>query len=482
MSNGFLGTSISLGAFPRFRVPNPAGGQIVAASRYDGGNLGIPGDVTGTVGRVVIVGAGIAGLAAANALTHAGVECVVLEARDRVGGRLHTVDVAGWPVDMGGSWIHFPGGNPLSDLADQAGIGRRPGDPLGELVAFDCAERRRLTASEWSDSLALQYEAFPEAQHTLLEQLGAGASMADAIDAFLAGTQLDGGASQRARQALRAVIEAEGADACDEQSLRWMWNELEYDGDYFGDLPDGGYASVIGALAQGVDVRFGEAVNDVILKPDGVSVRTGSGVIDASHAVVTVPLGVLKQGRPAFTPSLPAERIQAMERLGFGLFEKVALAFERPFWRDAGAGHLVLFPPDRNEPAVWVLGLDGFGGGPILLAMIFHTSARRVLDGGAAGWLLDLLRQALGPGIPAPTAAAVSSWGSDPWSGGAYSHIRPGGSAADADLLGMPIGGRLCFAGEHTQSARLVYADGAFSSGIREAKRLLRSPTVLLGP
>jgi polyamine oxidase len=452
----------------------------VDAGYYDAGSPETPGDITGTVRRVVVVGAGIAGLAAANALAHAGVECVVLEARDRVGGRLHTVDVAGWPVDMGGSWIHFPAGNPLSAMADQAGIGRRPGSPLAELAAFDCAERRRLTAREWSDSLSLQYEAFPDAQDMLLQRLGAGASMADAIEAFLAGTELRGAARLRAGQALRAVIEAESADACEEQSLRWMWNELEYEGDYFGDLPDGGYASVVGALAHGVDVRLRDAVHEVTLQPDGVSVHAGSGVIEASHAIITVPLGVLKQGRPRFDPPLPADRVQAIERLGFGRFEKVAMAFERPFWRAASAGHLVLFPPDRNEPAVWVIGLDGFGGGPILLAMIFHTSAHRVLDGGAAEWLLDLLRRALGPDIPTPTEIAVSSWGDDPWSGGAYSHVRPGGSAADADLLGMPVAGRLCFAGEHTQSARLVYTDGAFCSGIREAKRLLRSPSVRL--
>jgi polyamine oxidase len=447
---------------------------------YDGGSSEVPGGLTGTLGRVVVVGAGIAGLAAAHALTNAGVDCVVLEARDRAGGRLHTIQMAGWPVDMGGSWIHFPGGNPLSEVADQAGIERRPGSPLGELVAFDCAERRRLTDDEWSDSLALQYEAFPDAQDLLLTQLGTGASMAAAVDAFLAGTELKGAERRRAQQALRAVIEAESASACDEQSLRWMWNELEYEGDYFGDLPAGGYASLVAALARGVDIRFGEAVHDVAVKPDGVSLRTESGPIEASHTVVTVPLGVLKQGRPRFEPPLPPERVQAMERLGFGLFEKIALAFERPFWRDAGAGHLVLFPPDQHEPAVWILGLDAFGGPPILLAMIFHSSAHRVLGGQGPDWLLGLLRQALGSNIPAPTEIAVSSWGSDPWSGGAYSHVRPGGSAADADLLGQPIGGRLCFAGEHTQSTRLVYADGAFSSGIREAKRLLRSPAVPL--
>jgi monoamine oxidase len=75
----------------------------------------------------------------------------------------------------------------------------------------------------------------------------------------------------------------------------------------------------------------------------------------------------------------------------------------------------------------------------------------------------------------------VSSWASDPYSGGGYTHIPPGSSPADADLLGEPIGGRLMFAGEHTQSARMAYADGAMTSGIREAKRLLGQRSVHLG-
>ncbi len=78
--------------------------------------------------------------------------------------------------------------------------------------------------------------------------------------------------------------------------------------------------------------------------------------------------------------------------------------------------------------------------------------------------------------------AAVTGWANDPYSGGAYTHIPPGGRPADVDLLGEPLHGRLLFAGEHTQSARLAYADGAMTSGIREAKRLLGQPSVRLGP
>jgi monoamine oxidase len=76
----------------------------------------------------------------------------------------------------------------------------------------------------------------------------------------------------------------------------------------------------------------------------------------------------------------------------------------------------------------------------------------------------------------------VTAGADDPCSGGAYTHIPPGAAPADADLLGEPVGGRLLFAGEHTQSARMAYADGAMTSGIREAKRLLGQPDVRLGP
>ena len=85
----------------------------LTAEGFDDGRREVPAGVAEPVERVVVVGAGIAGLTVANALAHGGVECVVLEARDRIGGRLHTVDLAGSPVDLGGSWIHTPAGNPM---------------------------------------------------------------------------------------------------------------------------------------------------------------------------------------------------------------------------------------------------------------------------------------------------------------------------------------------------------------------------------
>ena len=458
----------------------------MTAERFDDRRSDVPAGVSGPVERVVVVGAGIAGLTAANALAHGGVECVVLEARDRIGGRLHTVDLAGSPLDLGGSWIHMPGGNPMRAFADLVGVPCHAADPVPAIVGFDCGEGRRLPATEAEAVLGLYTEAFPAAAGQLAAELGPDASAAGGIEAFVAGAGLAPGPARRARQMLYGAVEAEAADLAERQSLRWMWNEFEYDGNYFGDMPDGGYRRLVEAMATGIDVRLGVEVTEVALAAGGVRVRGADGASEeGSHVVVTVPLGVLKRGAPRFSPALPPDRLAAIGRLGFGRFEKVALRFDEPFWRAEGFPHMMVFPRDPGEWMVWVMGLDAFGAGPVLVFFVFHSAAGRVLDQGrddAVRWALGMLAEAIGRPCPEPVAVTVTSWGADPYAGGAYTHIPPEASPADADLLGEPVGGRLLFAGEHTQSARLAYADGALTSGIREAKRLLSRSSVHIGP
>lgn len=456
------------------------------AGRYDDGSSDVPGGLVGPVERVVIVGAGIAGLTTASALVGAGVECVVLEARDRLGGRLHTIDLGGSTVDLGGSWIHHPVGNPLRAFADQVGVTCRPGDPSPDVVAYDCREGRRLSGQEFDELMTLQYETFPLARDRLVTELGPTASMGEAIQVFLDRAGLEGASARRATQMLRAGIEAESTNVPERQSLAWMWNEIEYEGGFFGDLPVGGYRTLIEKMAAGVDVRLGVEVEGVHVTDNGVTVRTAAGPAEeGSHAVVTVPLGVLKRGAPRFTPPLPADRRSAIDRLGFGRYEKIAMSFREPFWRAAGLPHLAVFPADPAEGTVWVLGQDAFGEGPVLVAYVFHSATDRVLDAtpdAAAAWILGMYADAIGHACPEPLEVRTSSWGTDPHSFGSWTHITPEARPADVDLLGEPLFGRLQFAGEHTQSARLVYVDGAMASGIREAKRLLQARDVGLGP
>jgi polyamine oxidase len=462
------------------------GVACLAVMTYDDGRTDVPDGVIRPVERVVVVGAGIAGLTVANALAHAGVECVVLEARDRIGGRLHTIDLAGTPVDMGGTWIHHPVGNPLSVFAEQVGVACRNGDPLPGLGGYDCDEGRRLSTDEVAASLTMQFEAFPEALDRLRLELGPDASVAEAIDLFVSGAGLAPDRARRERQALRAMIEADAADLSERHSLQWLWNEIEYEGDLFGDLPVGGYRTLVDAMATGLDVRFGVDVVEVALSASGARVRGSDGAAeDASHVVVTVPLGALKRGAPRFTPGLPPDRVTAIEQLGFGRYEKVALTFDEPFWRDAGLSHLMLFPRDPDESTLWLFDQHAFGAGPTLVCHTFHSSAGHVLEGvagEAAEWVLGPLTEAVGSPCPAPTAVALTSWANDPYAGGAYTHIPPGADPSQVELLGQPVSGRLLFAGEHTQSARTGYADGAMTSGIREGKRLLGQPSVALGP
>jgi polyamine oxidase len=457
----------------------------VTQARYDDGSPHVPSAASTPVDRVIVVGAGIAGLTVASALANAGVDCVLLEARDRIGGRLHTIDLEGMPVDLGGSWIHHPVGNPLNKFAAEEQVECRPGNPLPTIGAYDAVDARHLTPAEVGESLATQFEDFPDALVSLRTQLPEGATAAQAIEAYVAASAQTPAQARLTRQALRAVVEADASDKAERQSLRWLWNEIEYGGDLFGDLPVDGYRSVVRAMATDLDIRCGVVVDAVEVTDLGVRVRTSAGAVDdASHVVVTVPLGVLKSGTLSFSPALPPERLEAIEQLGFGHYEKVALRFERPFWTDAGLSHLMFFPRASDQPAVWWFDLDAFGAGPTLVAHVFHSATDHVLGSSpstAARWARSMIGEAIAAPCPEPVAVAVTSWATDPYTRGAYTHVPPGAHPGQLDLLGEPLHGRVLFAGEHTQSARIGYADGAMTSGIREAKRLLGVPSVLLG-
>jgi monoamine oxidase len=160
------------------------------------------------------------------------------------------------------------------------------------------------------------------------------------------------------------------------------------------------------------------------------------------------------------------------------------LVFETAFWAEAGLSHLMVFPADEEQPTMWVFDLHGFGAGPALAAHVFHSATSTVAvqtSEEAAAWLTAILAEVVGAPCPEPVAARVTSWSTDPFTRGAYTHVPLGAESSWLDLLGEPVAGRICFAGEHTQLARAGYADGALSSGVREAKRLLGRPTVRLG-
>ncbi len=280
----------------------PAGAPL--SRNNEMAKYGAVSEIVGPVDRVVVVGAGIAGLAAASRLRRAGIACVVLEARDRIGGRLHTVDLSGVPVDLGGSWIHHPIGNPISTLCDEYAITRDPGDPTPALSAYDRAERRRLDHGETETYSRQESDAFWDAVDALSDRLGPDATGLDAIEAYVAERGFTGAVARRVRQALRAEVEADAGDRADNNSLRWMTYGDEFEGPVLGELPRDGYRSVVGALASGLDVRFNTEVVSVEAEADGIRVRCADGSVETgSHAIVTVPAWRAQARQPAIRPA-----------------------------------------------------------------------------------------------------------------------------------------------------------------------------------
>ena len=447
---------------------------------FDDGSAEIPAPMPGDVERVVVVGAGIAGLTVANALRHAGVDCVVVEARDRIGGRLHTADVDGHVADLGGAWIHHPDDNVLADWVELADVPWVV-DPTGtRFTGADLGEGRVLRPEELA---GVGYAVFEPLTEQVRADLAAGRpdrSMAEVVDEHLAASPLPDVERARLRQLMAAMVEQDGAGRLAEISARWALTGGMFVGDVVDNVPVGGFRSVLAPLAARSTIRLGSPVRRIVQTPDGVEVAGDGWTETASHAVVTVSLGVLKHGGIEMVPPLPPDRQAVIDRTGFGTLEKVFLAFPEPFWRDRDPGlqHSVIYPADRSEAATWTW---DFGLSPTMMFLVAHSAAPTMKRDPRA-WAVQQLEAVYGGPLPlAPTDVVSTDWLHDEHARGAYAHIRPGELDTDFDALAEPVG-RIGFAGEHTGSERAGYADGAMSSGLREAKRLLQVPAVRLAP
>lgn len=264
---------------------------------YESGQRGADFLLDTNADRIAIIGAGMSGLAAAHKLALAGKSVEVFEARDRIGGRVWTDDRLGFPLDLGGSWIHGINGNPLIPLSDSVGQTRVETNE-DDILLLGRGGRRLKEAKlpEWVNNVVTY-------QH----------------DA--------------------------GANRDQVNRMAYLWQN-DYDGPEV-IFPDG-YADILKALEGDYIVHLSQAVNQVNLQESGVQMRVGPGGLQTFDAVlVTVPLGVLKAGSIRFDPPLPAKKRAAIDALGMGTLDKVYLLFDEVFW-DANPDWIVT--PENDLP------------------------------------------------------------------------------------------------------------------------------------
>ena len=396
---------------------------------------------------VLVVGAGAAGLAAAAALTRAGRSVLIVESRDRIGGRCYTRRLPGIaaPVELGAEFIH---GRPEATIA----LLRR-----ANIAAVD-STRTQLAAF---DGKLQSVNIFAQAQR-VARSAPKGRDLS--FRAFLA--------RQRLPKLTRtlATMMVQGFDAADPGRASAREIVEEWSGGGLGvsqPRPQGGYGPLLEFLASELTIQLQTTVREVRWKRSSVELRgTLRGepwTAWAPRAVITVPIGVL--------PSLVREKRTALAKLESGPVIRVALAFRQAFWEKDHPGVAFFHSPDAPFPTFWTpLPLHA----PLLTCWAGGPKAARMTGSSEK----NLLKSALASvrsviGLPEePRAVLIHDWQADPFARGGYSYVRVGGTGAREELA-APLEDTLFFAGEATDTEQSGTVGGALASGARAAKELL---------
>jgi monoamine oxidase len=400
---------------------------------------------------VAIIGAGAAGLGAASALEHSGFSVVVVEARDRVGGRGHTIMAApDITFDLGCGWLHSADRNSFVEIAERLNFDidkTRPpwreqsfdaGFPLPERLDFIRAidgfyDRAEEAAESGRDSAASDY----------LEPGNRWNPMIDALSTYINGSELD-------------QVSNLDMNAYEDSEINWRVRR--------------GYGALMTAYGAPLPVALNTDVTLIDHSGTRVRIETSKGTLSAGKVIVTVPTNLIADETIRFHPALPA-KVEAARGLPLGLADKVMLALDQPealpkdgnlrgaTMRTAmGSFHLRPF----GQPCI-----EGYFGGR------FARELEDAGDGALAAQSIDEIAALLGNDYRRKLRPlAESRWAHDSFARGSYSHALPG-HAGDRAVLAAPVDGRLFFAGEATSPNFFSTAHGARDSGERAAREIL---------
>jgi polyamine oxidase len=443
-------------AFATAAVPACDGASETGSTAASGPQCGQP--EAGAAGkRVAIVGAGMAGLTAAWALTRCGFAVTIFEAGTEIGGRVRTSSAFPQPVDLGASWIHGADGNPLTPLLQTGHIVT----DLERIVVFE--NGRQLTGEE-VDSVYAEAARIQGEFDAIDEESEADMSVAAAIELA------DSERSERVEWALNSEIRVEyGADLTD-LSFWWGTDDEVFDGDDW--LIVGGTRALLNAFAGSYEVRTGSRVTAITQEGAGVSVTTDDGADTFDAVICTVSCGVLQAGVIQFQPPFSARQSLALQRIRMGTLDKTFLQFERQFWPDTT---VLGFVGAQREGIAEFFDLSAQAGAPVLMGFCAGSVARELASltqEERVARAMATLRSAF-PDAPEPIAVATSNWSQDETTLGSYSYLSVGGVPEDFLALEEPVGERVFIAGEHTNRDYRGTLHGAHFSGLRAASQVV---------
>jgi monoamine oxidase len=436
---------------------------------------------------VIVIGAGAAGLAAAARLAEGGCSVLVLEARDRVGGRIYTRHEPGLatPIELGAEYIHGFARVNVDWLARGGSVPVEAPDTHWRLEGGSLSNRN----------------SYFEHVHQVISRNAHRVTHDMSVD-YLLNTMLKDELTADERDYARMM--AEGFDAADTKRASARAVVEEWTGEMMSDAPqsrpDNGYTPLLQALLaalppEKVRLQLRAVVSEVRWARGGVEVSVESYgrtfQVRARRAVITLPLGVLKEsaggGVVRFSPSLDM-KARALEGLVSGPVIKVSLRFHSAFWDHLDNGRYrdgaFFHAPKCRFPTIWSAVprraplLQAWAGGPRAAALAGASESDLVRAA------LETVEALFGKEVDAASqldAAYLHDWQSDPFARGAYTYVGIGGGTAREELA-APVEGTLFFAGEATDPDEPATVTGALQSGERVAREILDAANASVSP
>ena len=411
---------------------------------------------------VIIIGAGISGLAAAKKLKEKGFDITVLEAQDKVGGRLRTNRTLGVAFDEGASWIHGINGNPISTLAQQAGMNTFETIDDQSDACYDLGGVLRNSAI---------YDNAETELYSILNTLKNSGNATQSFETIFNNLYPTKANDRLWKFLLSTYVTFDTGDLNNLSSL--LYNE----GEEFGGaekIATNGFDTIPNFLANGLNILLNQRVAKIDYSDTKVKITHNGTVSEADYVVVTVPLGVLKSGNIEFVPALPSAKQNAIQKIGMNCVNKFILTWDTAFWDNT---QYICYTPEIKDKFNYFVNVKKFHPSVnALMTFAYADYARQtetMADAQLINEIMTHLRDIYGTNIPNPTNMLRTKWQANENSFGAYSYTAVGTEMKHFDDLAEEINDKLFFAGEHTEADYFSTAHGAYLSGIREANKII---------